>query len=461
MKAAVLRRGGPAAQVASSQLALAASNYVVLAVAARNLDAAGLAALSSYYLLINTVGRGLFAAVELETTRAVAAALAAGRDDAPARRAALHHTGMLLAGALVLLVVSTPLLGGIMGSAFSAIVLLAVGAVGMAASYLLRGPLAGHRRYGLYAATFWAEAGLGLAAAAALVVFGDGDPTWWIASMALAPLAAAAVLARRALRGVAAAGAVGETTDAARTGPPESGAAGSRDDGIDQSGIGTAGTGSSGAGSAEIAGRTGSAATRAVIWSAALLLAGQGVWNLAPVLVTSRLADTPAVAAGFFTVAVILRAPVLFFPSAQALLLPVFTEMAATGRHDAVRRTTRLIGGFLVVAGAIWIAIAIFVVPAVSHLVFGATLTPPLWVLAVLAASTVVGAAAQIGQTHLVAIRRPAAAALAWIGGLGVLLVVGLLAAPPLPAAAVGQLAGALAVLVVLSVVRRRTVPSS
>jgi O-antigen/teichoic acid export membrane protein len=431
VKAAVLKRGGPAAQVARSQRAPPASNYVVLAVAARNLDAAGLAALSSYYLLINTVGRGLFAAVELETTRAVAAALAAGKDDAPARRAALRHTGMLLAGALVLLVASTPLLGGIMGSAFSAIGLLAVGAVGMAASYLLRGPLAGRRRYGLYAVTFWAEAGLGLAAAAALVLLGDGDPTWWIASMALAPLAAAAVLARPALRGVVAPGRAGGT---ARPG-------------IDATGTDSVGSGSS--------------ATRAVIWSAALLLAGQGVWNLAPVLVTSRLADTPAVAAGFFTVAVILRAPVLFFPSVQALLLPVFAEMAATGRHDAVRRTTRRIGGVLVVAGAVWIAIAIFVVPAVSHLVFGATLTPPLWVLAVLAASTVVGAAAQIGQTHLVAIRRPAAAALAWIAGLGLLLVVGLLAAPPLPAAAVGQLAGALAVLVVLSLVRRRTLSPS
>ncbi len=429
VRAAVLRRGGPAAQVASSQLALAASNYVVLAIAARTLDAAGLAALSSYYLLINTVGRGLFAAVELETTRAVASAVAAGQDDAPARRAALRHTGLLLAGALVLLVASTPLLGGIMGSGFTAIALLAVGAVGMAASYLLRGPLAGHRRYGLYAATFWLEAGVGLAAAAALVVLGDGEPTWWIASLALAPLLAAAVLARPSWSRAPAA-----ATPAGAAAPAGA--------------IGTVAA----------TGAPGSAATRAVIWSAALLLAGQGVWNLAPVLVTARLTDTPAVAAGFFTVAVILRAPVLFFPSVQALLLPVFAEMAGTGRDDAVRRITRLISAFLVVAGVVWIAIAIFVVPAVSHLVFGTTITPPLWVLAVLAASTVVGAAAQIGQTHLVAIRRPAAAASAWIAGLGVLLLVGLLAAPPLPAAAVGQLAGAVVVLVLLTLVRRRSV---
>jgi O-antigen/teichoic acid export membrane protein len=415
-RAAVVRQGGSAAQVASSQLALAASNYVVLAIAARNLDAAGLAAVTSYYLLINTVGRGLFAAVELETTRAVASARAAGLDDAPARRAALSHTGMLLVGAFVLLGLSSPLIGGIMGSGSSAIVLLAVGAVGMAASYLLRGPLAGARRYGLYAATFWLEAGVGLVAALTLVLLGDRDTTWWIAVLALAPLVAAAVLARPALRSTPAGTVAGPGTAVPETG----------------------------------------SALRAVVWSAALLLAGQGVWNLAPVVVTSRLTDAPAVAAGFVTVAVILRAPVLFFPSVQALLLPMFAAMERTGDDAALRRTTRRLGTALLVAGVVWGAIAVFVVPTVSHLVFGATITPPTWVLAGLAASTVVGAAAQIGQTHLVAVRRPAAAAVAWIAGLAVLLVVALLAAPPLTAATVGQMIGALVVLIVLSVVRRR-----
>lgn len=408
--AAVLRRGGSAAQVAGSQMALAASNYAVLAVAARHLDAAGFVAISSYYLLVNTVGRGLFAAVELETTRAVAQAAAAGLDDGPARRAALRHTGLLLVGAFVLLAVSSPLIGGIMGSGFSAIVLLAVGAVGMAGSYLLRGPLAGQRRYGLYATTFWIEAGIGIVGALVLGLLGDSSATMWIAVVALAPLVAAAVLARPALRG----GPAGDPSPA----------------------IGST--------------------TRAVVWSAALLLAGQGLWNLAPVAVTSRLTDAPAVAAGFFAAAVIIRAPVLFFPSVQALLLPMFTAMATTGDDTGVRRTTRMLTAFLLVAGVVWVVAAVFVVPLVGELVFRATTPPPAWVLCLLAASTVLGAAAQIGQTHLIALRRPAAAALAWIAGLAVLLAVALLAAPPLTAAAVGQLIGAAVVLVVLTLVRRR-----
>jgi len=403
---------GTAVRVAGSQLALAVSNYAVLAVASRDLDPSGFVAISSYYLLINTVGRGLFAAVELESTRAVAEARAAGADDRPARSAALRHTALLLVGAFVLLGVSSPLISGIMGSGVSAIALLAVGAVGMSASYLLRGPLAGQRRYGLYAATFWIEAVIGIAGAAALALLGHRNAILWIAVVALAPLVAAVLVARPALHG-------GPDRD---PGP----AVGVR------------------------------SSTRAVVWSAALLLAGQGVWNLAPVVVNSRLATASAVGAGFLAAAVIIRAPVLFFQAVQALLLPMFAAREATGDGEELRRTTRLLGAFIVVAGAVWVAASVLVVPTVARLVFNASVTPPSWLLVVLAVSVVLGAVAQIGQTHLVAVRRPAAVAGAWIAGLGVLLVIALVAAPPQQAASVGQLIGAVVVLVVLTLVRRR-----
>jgi hypothetical protein len=154
---ATMRRGGTALQVAGSQFAVAGCSYLALAVAARHLDAAGFAAVSAYYLLINA-GRGVFAAVELETTRAIAHAVAVGADDRPARRAAWRHTGMLLAGTLVLLAASVPLLGPVVGSGTATVALLVLGAVALAASYLMRGPLAGHRSYGRYGATFWVEA---------------------------------------------------------------------------------------------------------------------------------------------------------------------------------------------------------------------------------------------------------------------------------------------------------------
>ena len=108
-RAGLLRRGGSAASVASSQFALAGSNYVLLAIAARHLDPAGFAVLTSYYLLINTVGRGLFAAVELETTRSVAHARATGVDDVAVRQAAVRQTGLLLVAVAALLVLASPL----------------------------------------------------------------------------------------------------------------------------------------------------------------------------------------------------------------------------------------------------------------------------------------------------------------------------------------------------------------
>lgn len=412
----LLRTGGTAAQVAGSQFAVATSYYVVLATAARHLDAGGFAAVSAYYLLVNAVGRGLFAAVELETTRAIAHAVATGADDRPARRVAWRHTGLLLVVALVLLGVSTPPLGRVIGSGVTTLGLLAVGGAALAASYLLRGPLAGTRRYGRYAATYWAEAGAALAGAGLLTLLGARATTAWITVFALAPLVATAIVFPR-VRGW-------------------------RGQGRGNRARGEAGGGRGGA--------------AAVLWSAALLLAGQGLWNLAPVVLTARLADVPAIAGGFTTAAVILRAPVLFFPSLQALLLPRFTAMASGGDDSGVRRVTRALGALLLVGGAVWVAAAVFVVPLVAHLVFATSAPPPPAVLAVLAVSTVIGAAAQIGQTHLVAVRRTAVAASAWLVGLAVLLGVALLASSPVPAAAGGQLAGALVVLVVLSVARRR-----
>ncbi len=413
-----MRHGGAAARVAGSQVALAASNYVVLAIAARHLPPAGFAAVSAYYLLINTVGRGLFAAVELETTRAVAAG-------ADGRRAALVHTGVLLVGALALLGLSAPLLAGVLPGA-SALVLLAVGVVAMAASYLVRGPLAGLQRYGRYAATFWIEAGVGLAGAVVLAAVDNHASAAWIAVLALSPAVAPLLLG---------------------------------------GGLATRGA---------------TAPVAPVLWSAALLLAGQGVWNLAPVLVTARLTDAPALAAGFTTAAVIVRAPVLLFPTVQALLLPRLaaqrkgaqrdgapedtahgsaapgdTAPGGAARADAAARTPRLLGAALAAVGLVWIAVATVVVPWVAALVFATKASPPAWILAVLALSTVLGAAAQVAQAHLVAARRTHTAALAWLAGLAILLAVGLLAGPPVTAAAIGQLVAAAAVLGAMVLARR------
>ncbi|HKQ43335.1 MAG TPA: hypothetical protein VJT79_12665, partial [Pseudonocardia sp.] len=354
--------------------------------------------------LINTVGRGLFAAVELETTRAVAAGAHGMRD-------ALRHTGVLLVGALVLLGLAAPLLTG--GAA--TVVLLAVGAVTMAASYLIRGPLAGRQRYGRYAATFWIEAAAGLLGAVVLTVVDERATAVWIAVLALAPVVAPLLLWARWRPGVSGRQ-QGDTADVER---PE---------------CHPADTG-------------GRAPVGPVLWSAALLLASQGVWNLAPVLATARLADAATLAAGFTTVAVVVRAPVLLFPTIQAMLLP---------RLAGGARTPRPLVAAVAAAGLVWIALATVAVPFVATLIFATTTPPPSWVVAVLALSIALGTVAQIAQAQLVAARRPHAAALAWLGGLVALLAVGLAADPPVTAATIGQLAAAGIVLGALVIAGRK-----
>jgi len=402
-----------AAQVGGSQIALAASNYLVLAFAARHLDAAGFAALSSYYLLINTVGRGMFAAIELETTRAVAATLALGGDSRPVLRHAGRQTLLLLFVAFVLLGVATPLLSEVVGSSPATLGLLAVGAVGMAMSYLLRGPLAGDRRYVHYAASFWVEAAAGLTMAGILMGFGIKEPLVWMAVLAFAPVLAALAVAPAAFRRSA----PQPIRDAAGAAP-----GGTRLD---------------------------------LFYSATLLLAGQGVWNLAPVLVTYRLADDPNVAAGFVAVAVLLRAPVLLFPAVQALLLPALTTMISTGDTRSARRATRRLAVLIIGGGLVWVILAVTLVPWIARTVFAATVTPPTWILAALALSTVLGAATQIAQTHLLAARRQRDAALAWLIALVIFIVVGLTITPPLIGAVAGQVLAAVIVLTVLGIARR------
>ena len=171
-----------------------------------------------------------------------------------------------------------------------------------------------------------------------------------------------------------------------------------------------------------------------MLWSAALLLAGQGVWNLAPVLVTARLTDAATLAAGFTTVAVVVRAPVLLFPTIQAMLLP---------RLAGGARTPRPLVAAVVAAGLVWVALATARCRSSRPSSSPRPRRPPrgswpCW-------------RCRSRSARWPRSRRPSwwppaaphAAALAWLVGLVVLLAVGLAAAPPVPAATIGQLAAA------------------
>ena len=154
-----------ASEVPVSQILLALSGYVVLALGARSLPVESFTALSSFYLLLNTIGRGVFASVELETNRAVAAAVAAGRSSAPTQSLVARRTVVLLAISVVLAFASTPVLPA---ANRDLALVLAAGAFSMALSYGVRGPLAAMRRYHSYSATFVIEAAIAVLGALVL-----------------------------------------------------------------------------------------------------------------------------------------------------------------------------------------------------------------------------------------------------------------------------------------------------
>lgn len=392
-----------------SQVLLAVAGYLLLALAARTMPAADFAAISAFYLLLNTVGRGVFASVELETSRVLAAADAAGRNGRPVLATAMRHAAVLLVVAIALSLAATPLLPG-----FDVAVALAVGSCTMAVSYCVRGPLAARRRFRAYSLTFLLEAAFTLLGAVALALAGVNTMVGWAAVLVLSPGVAAVLVAFRTSR-------VGlfarmrtlwssRERDAAR--------------GSEHQIIMTA-----------------------VIWTTLFYLSSQGVWNLAPVSVTSALAMVPSEAAGFVAVAVILRAPVFVFPAIQAVLLPSVSAAAQHNDRDGTRRALRPPLFLLGAVSIPWLLAATLVVPWMARTVFAVRDVPPWPATTALAASTLIGAAAFVLQTRVLAFRRHRDVGLAWLSGLCVLGLVSAVPGDPRLWGALAQLAAAVVVL--------------
>lgn len=410
--------------VPASQVLLAASGYLVLVMAAQRLPAGGFATLSSFYLLVNTIGRGVFVAIELEVTRAAAAAAARGESSAPTLTVALRRAALFGAVSLVLVVVCAPLAMGT-GGGPAVVLLLGLGALSTATTYLVRGPLAAQRRFHAYAATWWGEAALALTAAGALLALGVADTDVWAAVFVVAPVTTTVIALVVVLRGRLVARLRLQIADLRGGGARPSPDA--------------------------------HLTNAALVWLVLLFLSSQGVWNLVPVYVTSRLGAEPAAAAAFVSVAILIRAPVFVFPAVQALLMPSAASAATRGDREALDRTFRPVLVLLAGGGLLWIGACLTVVPWFSTTVFRTVQTPSAAVLTLLGLSTLLGAAAMVPQTKLVASRRHRQAALPWLAGLVVGLGVATVGLRPELAGALAQLTAACTVVGLLWFFDRRS----
>lgn len=382
-----------------------AAGYAFIAVAGHTLPTAEAAAVSSFYLLVNIIGPGLFLAVEQETSRRTSHALAVGQPLIPVLRRTGRHAIALLLPVLAMLGITAPLLiDGPFDRDATLLFALVFAAICAMAVYLVRGLLGGYRRFTGYAATLAGE-GLGR----------------------LLPVLAMALIGQCTAARIALAFAVG-TAFSAVVGLPWL-IIRSRAVRVDQREREHATPPAIGMGSA-------------LALLAVSTLLSHLVANLAPVVVTARLTTDTAVASAFAAAFILARVPLFLIAPVQALLMPAMTAAIARRDYRMLRQRLRVILVAVTVLGGLGVLGSITTGPWLVQILFGARVLLPGPMLGLLAASTVLLMAAQVLQPALIAFGSHRLLATLWT--VCTVVNAGLLALPgaPLRAAVIAQLAG-------------------
>lgn len=393
-----------------------AAGYGFVALAGHTLPPADAAAVASLYLMVNIIGPGLFAALEQETSRSVSAELVAGRGLGPVVRNAWLLAAGLLAAAFVVLAVASPVLTGeALDGRRGLFVAVLVSVATSAAVYVVRGLLGGQQRFTGYAATLGLEGIARILPCVVIAISGIPNAVGFAIVFALGSgfgaLAGLPWLRRPASAPVAGPVAV--------------------EDGLAP--VGTVG---------QMARRV-----SFLVGGTVLMLV---VMNVAPIVVTPRLAEDAATAAAFASAFVLARIPLFLFAPVQAMLLPSLTRAAAVGDHAGVRAKLRLILLAVAAVGLPAVLASFVVGPWAVRVLFGAEVRLAGTVVGLLGVSTVGLMVAQVLQPGLVALGRHKLVTLSWL--CGTVGLVALLALPgdPIRAGVVAQLAGSAIVVAVM-----------
>jgi O-antigen/teichoic acid export membrane protein len=401
-----------------------AAGYGFVALAGHTLPPAEAAAVASLYLMVNIIGPGLFSALEQETSRSVSAELAAGHGVGHVTRNAWLLAGALLAAVLVVLVAISPVLTDTaLAGQWGLFVAVLLSVATSAAVYVVRGLVGGRQRFTGYAATLAAEGLARILPCIVIAVSGVPDAVGYAlvfaAGSGIGALAGLPWLRRPAEKPV----------DAAEPSEPP--------------------------GTVRQMGRR----LSFLVGGTVLMLV---VMNVAPIVVTPRLADDAATAAAFASAFVLARIPLFLFAPVQAMLLPALTRAATRGELGGVRSKLRLI---LLAVGAIGIpgVLASFTVgPWAVQVLFGADVRLSGVVVGLLGVSTIGLMVAQVLQPGLIALGRHKLVTVAWLSGTVVLVALLALPGDPIRAGVIAQLAGsALVVTVMLAALYRALADSA
>lgn len=386
------------------------ASYAVLGLAGHSLPPRDYAAVASLYLLTTIAGPGIFIAIEQETSREVSSRLATSRGTMPVvRSASVLAATLAMAVMLGLLALSPVLVHRAFGGYWVLLVAALVAVAGSAVVSVLRGMFAGQRRFGWYASALAAEGVGRIVLCAAVLVVGASVGGFGFA------FALGAVLAALVTIGATRPGAAGPAVSLARMG--------------------------AGAGF--------------LVFASGLTFL---VANLAPVVVTSRLTDEPAIAASFVSVFVIARIPLLLFAPIQVFLLPSLAAAIGRGDPTDVRAPVRAVVVTVAAIGLPGVFVAALLGPWAARVFFAAPIDLPGLAVGLLGLSSVAMMVAQTLQPALIALGSHRMVSTAWTAG--ALAFLALLFAPidPLSTALAGQLAGP-AIVVAIMALALRTAP--
>lgn len=403
------RRLGTGLNMVSGLGVFGAAGYAFVAIAGYAFTGpergAAIGALTSFYLLMNIIGPGLFSALEPEIGRAVSASLATGQPIRPVIVRAARLAAYILVGLTTVVLALWPvLLSDVFGGSLLFLGSLVLGAVGTAAGFGIRGVLSGERRYGRYALTLYLEGAARLIPCVLLFLLASREPGLYGIAFAAGSVVAAVVV-----------------LPAVRPGLPIT---------APNDHIGLMG--------------------RSVVFLAIATLLTQLVANLAPIVVTYRMPEDVVVTSAFSLAYVLARIPLMLFAPVQAILVPHLTSAVAGGRFDMVR--TRLRQAIVVVSGLGLLSIIACTVagPWAVRILFNAATAPARSTFALLSAATVLIMIALVLQPALVAMDHQRTITIAWV--VGSIVYVAVLFAPvaPIAAALAAQLAGPGVVLVIV-----------
>ncbi|MBS2533674.1 hypothetical protein KGQ20_12925 [Catenulispora sp. NF23] len=318
----------PSAMMTASVLLVAIGGYLFLILAGGIKDKPAAAAMASMYVLVNLIGQGVFAGLELETSRSLSRAVAVGDDIVPVMRRAVRHTAALFAVCCLFVLVASPILvAGPLRKEWVLIPTVVIGTFSYSLSYLVRGLLGGQQLFVGYSATLVAEGMSRIVPFLAIAVLGIGSAVVYCAVYSCGLFFSAGIGWYFWLRPRLAVQRAGARTPEP-TGPSTPGtsepAGDAREPAVDTHGSGL---------------RSWLSTGLLFLVSAALLT--QLVANLPALGASSRLGAHPATATAFVQAATLSRIPLLLVGPVTALLLPRLTAAGAIGDMRAVRTTVR------------------------------------------------------------------------------------------------------------------------